>query len=181
MRDDMSALRSASSPIRSRPEGRLRIGCFWSACIGRGKDFLRPKGQPGQSTVELALIVSLLAVVALGLLDFGRAFYANIALTNVAREGARFATRNAPACDDAAIVTFTAGLAVAEQLDPSITITTNCVGSSCIDPAAGEVAGLPGDRRRVCIEYPFTPVTPLVAQWGNGTTITLRTWATLPT
>jgi Flp pilus assembly protein TadG len=40
--------------------------------------------------VEFALILPLLALIAMGILDFGRVFYTYEALANAAREGARY-------------------------------------------------------------------------------------------
>jgi Flp pilus assembly protein TadG len=43
----------------------------------------------GQSLVETALVLPVLAFLTFGLLDFGRAYYFQVAITNAAREGAR--------------------------------------------------------------------------------------------
>jgi Flp pilus assembly protein TadG len=43
----------------------------------------------GQSLVETALVLPLLAFLTFGLLDFGRAYYFQVSVTNSAREGAR--------------------------------------------------------------------------------------------
>jgi Flp pilus assembly protein TadG len=43
----------------------------------------------GQSLVETALVLPVLALLTFGLLDFGRAYYFQVAITNAAREGAR--------------------------------------------------------------------------------------------
>ena len=48
----------------------------------------------GQGLAELALILPLLLTILLGTLDLGRAFYTYIALTNAAREAARYAAVN---------------------------------------------------------------------------------------
>jgi hypothetical protein len=47
-------------------------------------------GQSGQALVELALILPVLALILLGIVDFGRVFYTYGALANAAREGARY-------------------------------------------------------------------------------------------
>lgn len=46
----------------------------------------------GAAAVELALVLPLLLLVVAGIVDYGRAFYTQIALTNAAREGARAAS-----------------------------------------------------------------------------------------
>jgi hypothetical protein len=48
----------------------------------------------GQSLVETALALPVLAFLTFGLLDFGRAYYFQVAITNAAREGARTAILN---------------------------------------------------------------------------------------
>lgn len=51
------------------------------------RDFIN---QRGQELAEFAIIVPLLLLIAFGVLDLGRALYAVISITNVAREGARY-------------------------------------------------------------------------------------------
>jgi hypothetical protein len=50
--------------------------------------------QLGQGLAELALVLPLLLTILFGALDLGRAFYTYIALTNAAREAARYAAVN---------------------------------------------------------------------------------------
>ena len=47
----------------------------------------------GQSLVELALLLPLLALILLGTIDLGRAFFAHQRLTNAVREGALYGMR----------------------------------------------------------------------------------------
>src|SRR4030042_5191220 len=49
--------------------------------------------QRGQSMVEFALMLPLMALVLVGVFDLGRAFFASITITNAAREGARYGGR----------------------------------------------------------------------------------------
>ena len=48
----------------------------------------------GQSLVEMAMVLPVLTFLTFGLLDFGRAYYYQVAVTNAAREGARTAILN---------------------------------------------------------------------------------------
>jgi Flp pilus assembly protein TadG len=48
----------------------------------------------GQSLVEMAMVLPVLAFLTFGLLDFGRAYYYQVSVTNAAREGARVAILN---------------------------------------------------------------------------------------
>lgn len=47
------------------------------------------RARAGQSLVETALVIPVLAFLTFGLLDFGRAYYFQVAVTNAAREGSR--------------------------------------------------------------------------------------------
>ena len=51
----------------------------------------RWRGRAGQSLVEMAMILPVLAFLTFGLVDFGRAYYFQVSVTNSAREGARVA------------------------------------------------------------------------------------------
>lgn len=52
------------------------------------------RAEGGQSLVETALMLPILLLLLVGIVDFGRAFYAYIAVTNAAREGARYAVEH---------------------------------------------------------------------------------------
>jgi Flp pilus assembly protein TadG len=51
-----------------------------------------PQKKSGQGAVEFALMLPILIFIAFGALELGRAFFAYIAITNAAREGARVFT-----------------------------------------------------------------------------------------
>ena len=48
----------------------------------------------GQALVEFALLLPILLVLILGAMDLGRVFYVKTILTNAAREGANYLSRN---------------------------------------------------------------------------------------
>src|SRR5947207_5731289 len=54
----------------------------------------RSRGRAGQSLVEMAMVLPVLAFLTFGLLDFGRAYYFQVSVTNSAREGARVGILN---------------------------------------------------------------------------------------
>jgi Flp pilus assembly protein TadG len=57
------------------------------------KDELRKATPPkGQGLIEFALLLPILVLIIFGVLELGRAFFAFIAITNAAREGARVYT-----------------------------------------------------------------------------------------
>lgn len=54
--------------------------------VAKGKE----STSPGQSLVEMALVLVILVLILAGLADLGRALNAYIVITNAAREGARY-------------------------------------------------------------------------------------------
>jgi hypothetical protein len=52
------------------------------------------RSRRGQSLVEMAMVLPLLTFLTFGLVDFGRAYFFQVAITNAAREGARSAILN---------------------------------------------------------------------------------------
>ncbi|TMC38477.1 MAG: pilus assembly protein [Chloroflexi bacterium] len=51
----------------------------------------RSRGKQAQALAEMAVMVPFLVIGMMGMLDLGRAFYYQIAITNAVREGARYA------------------------------------------------------------------------------------------
>jgi Flp pilus assembly protein TadG len=156
--------------------------------------------QSGQNTVELAFGITLMLMVALGLLDFGRVFYTYVGLTNAARVGAREATRQAeeavPICNMTEIKNKVkneqAGLFLnplnGGAIDPSIITLQEGTAGGCPVPAPD-----PKKRTVAITNNPFQPFSFYVANWMGGCptptgplvtstcgTIPLSTWATLP-
>ena len=64
--------------------------------------------EAGQSLVEFTMILPLFLVLLFGMVDFGRAFYTWLLVTNAAREGARIAAvqSDQPTIDDAHLQQF---------------------------------------------------------------------------
>lgn len=54
------------------------------------KHKINPKAYPGQSLLELALVLPFLLFVLFGVLDLGRVFFSSITIISAVREGARF-------------------------------------------------------------------------------------------
>ena len=122
--------------------------------------------ETGQSLVEFAMVLPLFLVLLFALVDFGRAFYSWMVITNAAREGAR---------------------AGAVQKDWP-TMQTAIYDSMC-NPYPGScgvdttkltltplgVNGARGSQVSVSINYAFTYVTPLgnmIALVGGGSLAT---------
>jgi len=115
----------------------------------------------GSSLVEMALTLPMLLLLLFGVLDLGRAVYAQNVITNAAREGARFGAI-APG-DSQAIQTQTETAIVG--LDMSAVTVTVTQTSNTI---------------RVTVTYQFNSITPLVGQFlGAGGAISLEGVSTM--
>ena len=112
----------------------------------------RPAGEGGQEMVEFAILLPLLLLVALGVLDLGRAFFAAITITNAARVGARFGMEFPS--DNAGIIAATRAEAQGSGIvltDP----TTSAIAVSCPD-VEGCVSNHP---IRVTVTYDFSLIS----------------------
>lgn len=119
----------------------------------------------GQATVELALVVPILAMLAFGALDLGRIFSTQIALTNAAREGARFCARfPAPPNDPLPRIT--------EEMIPWQSALTTSPAPVCVLDSSTDVA-------TVSVQATFSPITPLIGSLA-GSQITLSATASMP-
>jgi Flp pilus assembly protein TadG len=126
--------------------------------------------QLGQGLAELALVLPLLLTILFGTLDVGRAFYTYIALTNAAREAARYAAVN-----DA-----NASLAKAqgELNTPGGTDISGCVAGTLSFSSTG--GGGRGNPYTVNVSCQFALVTPFMGTilGAAGNQITIRSTAT---
>jgi Flp pilus assembly protein TadG len=138
----------------------------------KGDHSRRPRGHHGQSLVEFALVLPLLALLLLGSVDLTRAFYYYVALQNATRETARVLIDYPSQYDD------TAGCTAGHQESWPIIDVSCAAGTLTISPAANGGVNpplrLPGHRAiTVTAQYSFTPITVLI-QWFTGSTLTLR-------
>ena len=96
------------------------------------------QGERGAAAVELALVVSILVLLVFGIIEFGRAFNAQVSLTAAAREGVRY-------------------YAIEKDAAGAATITRNAATS--LDPGSISVATAactPGQPTQLTATYPFT-------------------------
>lgn len=122
------------------------------------------KNQRGQSLVEFALVLPLLILLLGGVLELGRLFFAYVAITDAAAEGATYASvRPSSSIQD---ITTRAQQAAGGlvQLDPSMVQVQR--------PSLA--AGAP---ITVTITYPFQLITPLLGDLVPGRTIPIRATA----
>jgi Flp pilus assembly protein TadG len=88
----------------------------------------RLRSERGAALVELALSTPLLVVMIVGAVDFARAFYTAMELTNAARAGAQFASRSVTGFD--AGTTQSVAAAASPQI-ATYTVDTPTQGCTC--------------------------------------------------
>lgn len=130
----------------------------------------RREGQFGQGFAELVLVLPLLLTILFGILDLGRAFYTYVALTNAAREAARYAAVN----DSTASITQVKD----EFTPPGGTDVSGCVAGTLTYAATG--GGARGSDYTVDVSCQFQLVTPFMSAilGATGNQITIHSTAT---
>jgi len=108
----------------------------------------------------MALTLPLMLLVAIGIVEFGRAYQTWQVLTNAAREGARIAVL--PGMDDATVTSRVQSYMSDGQLPNSAIATVTITRNNAIAIGAGTASA-----SRVTIGYPFTfmvlqPIAQLV-------------------
>ncbi len=88
------------------------------------------KRERGQALVELAMIAPVLLIIMLGVIDFGRVYFAYVAVTNGARNGADYASGGSEAAADleairAAVVADTNDLLDTSSTNPDVSVVTS--------------------------------------------------------
>lgn len=114
----------------------------------------------GQASVELALVLPVLLLLAVGIFEFAQVWRAYQAVTHAAREGARAAAVANPAI----------------ARDSVEAVVRNALVGAALDPARAKVQlsgmdGATGTPARVEVRYPvsFTLLQPFV-EWSAGET-----------
>ena len=114
--------------------------------------------QRGQALVEFALGALLLFLIVFGVVDFGRVIYAYSAVSNAAREGARYGAVHP---SDTGLAQAIQTVAQGKTVGVSIAVTSVAVDT---------------DKVTVSVSSSFTPITPLLSSITG--TITLHSTAT---
>ncbi len=109
----------------------------------------------GQSLVEFAMVLPLFLVLLFALVDFGRAFYGWLVITNAAREGAR-AGAVAPHKDDWPIMQTAIYKSMCNPYPGSCSVSP-----SKLTLTSTGVNGARGNQISVQINYAFTYATPI--------------------
>jgi len=136
----------------------------------------RCRTRRGQSLVELALLMPLLALIMIGALDLSRVFIAYTRLTNVVREGALFGSQfpeNTAEVQNRAyseangqlgtknvdlIVNVTTDIRCYQGLTTTL-IASTPPGNCAAQDASGNAIVRPGDSIEITAHYVFRPLT----------------------
>jgi Flp pilus assembly protein TadG len=140
----------------------------------------RRSGERGQTLIELALLVPILLIIVTAIVDFGFAFRDYIAVTNAAREGARYAVTGCTttAQQDAIkqkVVTSSHGL-----LTNSDVVVDALPATASVDNCSTSAPGT-GNAIKVKASHTYHFVTPLgslVSAFGSHT-ITMTSSTTM--
>lgn len=108
--------------------------------------------EAGQSLVEFSMILPLFLVLLFGMVDFGRAFFTWLVVTNAAREGARVAAVRGDytAVQNRVYASFCDNYPSSCSLDPTL-----------LEFTPDNLGGSRGDATSVTLVYNFEFVTPL--------------------
>lgn len=138
----------------------------WANCLPR---FIR-ETERGQALVEFTMVLPLLLVLLFALVDFGRAFYTWMLVTNAAREGARAAAVQAPQSEVQARIygSFCKSYPSGCSLNPA---------PLTIDWSGANIQGPRGSASVIKVQYSFQFVTPLggILQFIGGSNISSPT------
>ena len=121
------------------------------AITNRRRD--RRRKERGTAIAELALLVGVICVIAVGVFEFGRVFHTYLSVVNGAREGARSAMDGTKT--DAQLQS------IASTAASPVSVTVNVSHS--------------GAQTTVSVTSNFTSSLPLVSSiWGGGTLVMTR-------
>lgn len=110
---------------------------------------MRERSERGAVAVEFAILLPLLVMIVLGIMEFGRAYNAQISLTNAAREGVRVmaVSNNQASARTAAknaAVSLSPGLADANITFSTASCTTNAQMTVTVSYSLSTLTGVAG-------------------------------------
>ena len=135
--------------------------------------------------MEFALIVPVLALLMVGLIDLGRVFYTYVAVTNAAREGARYCVLH-PGATAPQLAARVSGNGIVGsgtgELDGRVvaTVTAWAAPAGATPISTSPQCPIPGASDDVTVQVAanFQPITPLLSNITGGT-IAVRSAATM--
>jgi Flp pilus assembly protein TadG len=172
---------SSSWPAWAGARVRLRPPRPRRGLVHRPLDPPRPDRdgrQRGQALVELALVTPILLLLLLGALDLGRLFYAQITVTNAAREGAMVAALTPGSFSAGAACNATSNAvtcaATREGQGGFVTVEPADVAMTC-DPSCAKQYG---NEVTVTVTGHFQLITPILWAFTGGQDVTFERSAT---
>jgi hypothetical protein len=143
-----------------------------------------PKSMQGSTIVELAMVLPLFVLLLFGIIEFGRYFFVQHTMQFATREGTRLAlvgsTLGARTRAESIVQMIQDNVRLA--INPSeISISIFPITASYSDPTGWEQqqnAGGPGDYMRVRTRHNYRFLTPLLAGFFNGGSVTIQAEAT---
>jgi Flp pilus assembly protein TadG len=140
-------------------------------------DWLRPRR--GQGFVEFAIILPVFLLIFAGTLDLGRVFYAQISLTNAAREGAFQAAGTPESFQQGQPCDTQTNLVVCrvllESKDSLVEVQPADVAMAC---TPSDCTRAVGNTVKVTVQGSFVLLTPLLSALFGGQTLSLSGAAT---
>lgn len=128
----------------------------------------RLRERRGAAAVEFAIVFPLLAILAFGAIDFGRAFFLRNSLITAAREGARAGAVLQTLCTgQGAAATTMRNAARAAFSDPG-SLTDGYMTTSISPSGLNACVIGPTTVRLNIVGYPFTPITPVMRLIGRN-------------
>jgi Flp pilus assembly protein TadG len=106
------------------------------------------KSEKGQAIVEMALTISLLLILLLGIIDFGRIFHIFLTLEHASREGVRLASVGGSDTE------------ITDRVHHTTTGLDN--GQLTITITPSEADRTRGEHAAVALTYPIDFLTPLI-------------------
>jgi Flp pilus assembly protein TadG len=141
--------------LNNKGIGKLRSN-FTSGGAVRGRlhlqKFLHPRGQ---ELLEFALIVPILFMFIFGVIDLARLFHAYGAITNAAREGARYASRSGINPDKTLNVSAIQSVTKQETENMKVNSALSTVTAQCCTGTSCDTTCAPNDKVVVRIQYNF--------------------------
>lgn len=122
----------------------------------------------GAAAVEFALLVPILIMIIFGIMEFGRAYNVQVALTNAAREGARSLAINTVEADALAAAKNSASTLNPQLENTNVAFIYEAVPATTPNPTACS----PGRQVTVTVTYSLSTMTGIAgpfAMTGTGT------------
>jgi len=130
--------------------------------------------ESGQALIELAVTLSLLTIILLGVIEFGQVAYTSIEVSNAAKAGVQYGAQNGTTAADTTGITNAAQAAAPNLSGLTANSSYACV---CSDGSASTCANT--DCSSSHIEETVTvttqyQLTPIISMPAYGSTITLN-------